>query len=202
MKAVAALILATLAAACSAGPDRVSRGPTGVAICGDPAIRGERVPPIPGRIEGCGIEAPVEVYSVAGVTLSQPATVECGTARALKTWVEDGARPVLRRRGGGLSELRVAASYACRTRNSQPGAKVSEHALGRAIDISAFTLRDGTEISVLDHWDTWRRGRLLRRMHEAACGPFGTVLGPESDRFHRDHFHFDIASYRSGSYCR
>jgi len=36
----------------------------------------------------------------------------------------------------------------------------------------------------------------------AACGPFGTVLGPESNRFHRDHFHFDTARYRSGSYCR
>ena len=32
--------------------------------------------------------------------------------------------------------------------------------------------------------------------------PFGTVLGPNSDRFHRDHFHFDMASYSSGAYCR
>jgi hypothetical protein len=39
-------------------------------------------------------------------------------------------------------------------------------------------------------------------MHKAACGPFGTVLGPNSNRFHQDHFHFDTARYRSGSYCR
>ncbi|MEM9755898.1 MAG: extensin family protein, partial [Pseudomonadota bacterium] len=25
---------------------------------------------------------------------------------------------------------------------------------------------------------------------------------PESDRFHQDHFHFDVADYRSGPYCR
>jgi len=25
---------------------------------------------------------------------------------------------------------------------------------------------------------------------------------PNANRFHRDHFHFDTARYRSGSYCR
>jgi len=39
-------------------------------------------------------------------------------------------------------------------------------------------------------------------MHRAACGPFGTVLGPNADRFHQDHFHFDTARHRSGPYCR
>jgi hypothetical protein len=28
------------------------------------------------------------------------------------------------------------------------------------------------------------------------------VLGPNANSFHRDHFHFDTARYRSGSYCR
>ena len=42
----------------------------------------------------------------------------------------------------------------------------------------------------------------MRKMHRTACGPFGTVLGPDSDRFHRDHFHFDTAKYRSGPFCR
>jgi len=28
------------------------------------------------------------------------------------------------------------------------------------------------------------------------------VLGPEAARYHQDHFHFDTARYRSGSYCR
>jgi hypothetical protein len=42
----------------------------------------------------------------------------------------------------------------------------------------------------------------MRRAHKTACGPFGTVLGPNADRYHQDHFHFDTARYRSGSYCR
>jgi len=63
-------------------------------------------------------------------------------------------------------------------------------------------LKSGQEITVLTDWGRGDRGRALRQMWRAACGPFGTVLGPEANRFHRDHFHFDTARYRSGSYCR
>jgi hypothetical protein len=101
-----------------------------------------------------------------------------------------------------LKSLRVAAHYACRTRNNQPGARISEHGKGRAIDISGLRLRDGTLITVRNGWNGAETGKILRRMHQGACGPFGTVLGPESDRFHLDHFHFDTARYRSGPFCR
>ncbi|MFC6587279.1 extensin family protein [Sulfitobacter pacificus] len=104
--------------------------------------------------------------------------------------------------GGGLSSLRVAAHYACRTRNNQKGAKLSEHGKGRAIDISGFRLADGSEVSVLKGWNARRYSKAMRRMHKGACGPFGTVLGPKANRFHLDHFHFDTARYRSGSYCK
>ena len=104
--------------------------------------------------------------------------------------------------GGGVAGLRVAAHYACRTRNNRPGGKISEHGKGRAIDISGVMLRDGSEISVLRDWGGGAKGRALRQMHRTACGPFGTVLGPGSDGYHRDHLHFDTARHRSGSYCR
>jgi len=128
--------------------------------------------------------------------------MDCTTAKALKSWVDDTAKPTLQREGGGLVQLRVAAHYACRTRNSMPGARVSEHGRGRAIDISGVRLRDGREISVLKGWNDPASAKLMRRLHTGACGPFGTVLGPASDRFHRDHFHFDTARYRSGPFCR
>ena len=171
-------------------------------ICGDPALQGSRLASIPGRVAGCGVAEPVSIRSVAGVRLSTAATMDCGTAQALKSWVNRGVKPAVGNRGGGVESLRVAAHYICRTRNNQPGARISEHGKGRAIDISAISLRDGSEISVLDDWGQGRAGRALREMWRAACGPFGTVLGPEADRFHRDHFHFDTARYRSGPYCR
>jgi hypothetical protein len=39
-------------------------------------------------------------------------------------------------------------------------------------------------------------------MHRAACGTFGTTLGPGSDGMHEDHFHYDTARHRNGAYCR
>ncbi|MDU8910771.1 extensin family protein [Aestuariicoccus sp. MJ-SS9] len=172
------------------------------AVCGDRDIQGEHVGFVPGRIRGCGIDDAVRVRSVNGIPLSQQALVDCRTAKALKTWVDKGLKRSIGRRGGGVARIEVAAHYACRTRNNQPGGKISEHGRGRAIDISAVVLKNGQRITVLTDWDRGRNGRALRQMHRAACGPFGTVLGPDSDRFHRDHFHFDTARYRSGAYCR
>ena len=44
--------------------------------------------------------------------------------------------------------------------------------------------------------------QFLRRLHKGACGVFGTVLGPEANEAHRDHFHFDLAYRRSSSFCQ
>lgn len=170
------------------------------AICNSRSVLGERIAPIDGA-GACGIAKPVRVTSVAGVALSTPATLNCPTARALETWVIEGAKPAVGSYGGGLQSMQVAASYACRTRNHRRGARLSEHSKGNAIDFSAFTTRDGTQIDLLSDWDTRRKGRVLRDMWRSACGPFGVVLGPESDRFHLDHFHFDISNLRR-PYCR
>lgn len=172
------------------------------AVCGDPDIQGEVVGRVPGRISGCGVQNAVKVRSVSGIGLSQKSVMDCGTAKALKSWVNKGLKPAMGRKGGGVSEIKVAAHYACRTRNNQKGAKISEHGKGRAIDISGFTMRDGSKVTVLKGWNSGSYGRALKKMHKTACGPFGTVLGPNANKFHRDHFHFDTARYRSGSYCR
>jgi hypothetical protein len=167
-------------------------------VCGDPAIQGDAI----GRVSGrgrCGIENAVRVRSVAGVALRPAATIDCGTARALKRWVTSGALPAT---GGQVSSLRVVSHYACRNRNAASTGRLSEHAFGKAIDIAGIGLKSGREITVLTGWNSSRDSSALRRMWQAACGPFGTVLGPNANRFHRDHFHFDTASYRSGSYCR
>jgi hypothetical protein len=172
------------------------------AVCGDLALQGEVVGRVPGRIQGCGVDGAVKLRSVSGIPLSQPSVMDCTTAKALKTWVDKGLTPAIGQRGGGVARIKVAAHYICRTRNNQKGAKISEHGRGRAIDIAGFTLANGQEITVLDDWGRGWQGKALRAMHQRACGPFGTVLGPNADRFHRDHFHFDTARYRSGSYCK
>ncbi len=196
-----ALVLTAVLAATSCGrkePQPAEAGPGNV--CGDPNLWGQDI----GVVEGagaCGIEGAIRLTEVSGVQLSTPAQIDCGTALALKTWVETGVKPIVGDTGGGATSLRVVAHYACRSRNNLSGARLSEHSFGRAIDIAGIGLADGTEMTLLTGWNG-QYATQLRQLWQAACGPFGTVLGPNSDRFHQDHFHFDTASYRSGSYCR
>jgi hypothetical protein len=163
-------------------------------VCGVAAIKGEEIRPITSNVRGCGVEEAVAVTSVAGVRLSQTATVDCSIAKALNSWVDEVAQPAF---DGKLVELRVAAHYICRSRNNIRGAKISEHGKGRAIDISGFVLSNGKLLTVSDDYN-----RLLRRIYKAACGYFRTTLGPGSDGYHEDHFHFDTSARSGGAYCR
>ena len=42
----------------------------------------------------------------------------------------------------------------------------------------------------------------LHRVHENACGLFGTVLGPEANDAHRDHLHLDMKSRSRSAFCQ
>ncbi|MBV1868777.1 MAG: extensin family protein [Marinosulfonomonas sp.] len=171
-------------------------------ICGSRTIIGQKISPIPGKLNGCGVAQPVRVTSVDGVILTQPATMECSTAKALDSWVKNGVKPAVSRLGGGVASLTVVAHYSCRTRNSKPGAKISEHGKGRAIDIAAINLKNGQSLTVLRDWRKRTTGKVMRAIHSAACGPFRTVLGPNADRYHQDHFHLDTSRRGGKSYCR
>lgn len=172
-----------------------STAPVAGSVCGDPAIRGEDIARITSKVRGCGIEDPVRVTSIDGIRLNSPAIIDCNTATALRTWIDQGLRPAFR--GSEIVELRIAASYICRPRNNIRGNRISEHGRGKAVDVAGIVFSDGSLMTVSDDY-----GGKLRRAHKAACGIFGTTLGPGSDGFHEDHLHFDTARYRSGPYCR
>ncbi|MCP5088267.1 MAG: extensin family protein [Rhodobacteraceae bacterium] len=171
-------------------------------VCGVRGIRGYSVGRVSGKIKGCRISNPVKVTEIDGVKLTREALIGCDAAKSLYTWVNRSAKPTVGRKGGGLAKIQVIAGYSCRTRNSKRGAKLSEHAKGNAIDIAGFVLKNGKVLSVERDWRSGSKSRTLKKLHKSACGPFGTVLGPNADRYHRDHFHFDVARYRSGTYCR
>ena len=46
-----------------------------------------------------------------------------------------------------------------------------------------------------------RTSRFLRAAHSSACRRFGTVLGPEANEAHRNHFHLDMAERKRSNYC-
>ena len=174
----------------------------------DPRSIGEAVklePFVKGN--GCGIPNPWKVHSVSGVRLRSSATLNCGMVGALDNWMNGVAQPTAEAAfGERITAIRVASSYACRARNSKRGAKLSEHGLGNAIDVAAFTLESGRVVEVEKGWRGARdERRFLRHVNKGSCGPFSTVLGPNHDRAHRNHFHLDLAQHGrkgDGRFCR
>jgi hypothetical protein len=45
------------------------------------------------------------------------------------------------------------------------------------------------------------KGAFLRAIHRAACRTFTTVLGPEANAAHKNHFHVDMAERSRGGIC-
>ncbi len=148
-------------------------------------------------LSGCLVPALYAVSSVGSeraVALSPEAELNCAMVDRLDTFVEEvmepAAKDILK---SDLVGLGIAGSYVCRPRNGQVGAKQSEHGFANAVDVARFVLADGRAISVAESWkDEGDAGRFLRAVHEKACGPFTTVLGPDSDEYHTDHFHLDL----------
>ena len=204
------ILLACLAlAACSGGQnyEEIARSmdlPADVRpICGFPDVLGFEIDDIDGGAgRGCGVSDPVRVFAVGSTRLSTSARLNCDAVGALRTWLDEGAQPAARNSRTHIAEIKVAASYSCRSRNNRKGARLSEHAKGNAIDISGLTLANGDKLTVLQDYNSSKYAKLMKTLRRAACGTFGTVLGPGSDRYHADHFHFDVASYRSGPYCK
>ena len=158
----------------------------------------------------CGVEAPVAISGLEGGTVDfiPKAIISADLAETIAGFVATEVQPAaIGNFGNRVTALRIAASYACRTRDYIKGAKLSEHAFGNAIDISAFKV-NGRWIEVKTEWGgIGPEGIFLKQVRSAACGPFTTVLGPGSDSFHTDHFHLDRAKRRTagpsrGLYCK
>lgn len=173
-------------------------------VCRDPRLMGDPKPDLIDIGEhACGIIDPVRVTSVAGMRLEPPVLVGCPTARRLGDWLDGVVRAeALEQLQSRIAVVRTMGSYTCRTQNHVAGGRLSEHARGRAIDIGGFTLTSGREVTLARDWGKTTAGTFLRRVWRKACGPFATVLGPDADRHHRDHFHLDTALRGGEPHCR
>jgi hypothetical protein len=196
----------------------------------DARVEYKPLPPI--RNGQCGTPAPISVKrftSTPSVKLRPAATMNCRTADALDRWLRTVVQPrawaLLDAR---VIRVRNLASYHCRFRNGDRGSvgrrndsgkggaalvkvnakvkvrvKVSEHAYANAIDVAEFVTAKGEHIRVADHWDTGdERAQFLREIHAGACGIFGTVLGPEANAAHKNHFHLDMKPRRYKAFCQ
>jgi len=140
-----------------------------------------------------------------GTPVANLGPMTCPLAANFAAWVQYAVRPAARLYlRSEVVRVETFGTYACRDVRGTGGTiagKRSQHAHANAVDISAFVLADGRRITLLGDWHAGGpSAQFLRVLHQSACKRFPTVLGPDYNAAHRDHFHFDMGG--SGSFCR
>jgi hypothetical protein len=181
--------------------DNFSQAPDARACFADLGARRASFTPLPDQYfgAGCATVQTVRLFSLASDTAQMSLTnlgpVACPLANTFAAWarygVDRAARQML---GSPLVRIETMGSYACRTVAGSD--RLSAHATGNAIDVSGFVLADGRRITVLGQWyaGTLAEQAFLRAIHASACRRFGTVLGPDYNPAHRNHFHVEVAA--------
>lgn len=195
----------------SSGGQTFSRSPAAGQCLATLGKAGTRFSSLPDQYFGGGCSAVNSVNlsslrsDTAAIGINNLGPVACPVANSFAGWarfgVDRAARQLL---GSPLDRIETMGSYACR--NIAGSSKKSAHSRAEAIDVSAFILADGRRISLTEHWHrgTATEREFLRIVFRSACKRFGTVLGPDYNAAHRDHFHLELGSsgMASGSFCR
>ena len=119
----------------------------------------------------------------------------CPVAAALALWERDVLQPAARRHfRTRVIRIDHAGSYSCRRLYGKAEGRFSEHATADAIDILGFRLANGRQVTMLHDWrGDPAKAAFLREVRDGACQLFATVLSPDYNRAHTDHFHLDQA---------
>jgi hypothetical protein len=151
----------------------------------------------PGGADRCRYADAVRLRAETGQIGLVPAAVapSCPVVAALKLWEWQVVQPAAEHvYGQPVRSIRHFGSYSCRRIYGRSQGDFSEHATADAIDVAAFVLKDGRQVSVLKDWKgTGKDADFLRAVRDGACGLFSTVLSPDYNEAHRDHFHLDQA---------
>lgn len=153
----------------------------------------------------CTVVNPVKLSSIATstgkVNLPGGPLLNCHFAKQFATWAADIAAPVAKAQmGANLTAISTGPGYECRGRNGDSSSKLSEHALGNAVDIDALLFDDKRRIAI-GHEQAGAALRMTQALRTSGCGYFTTVLGPGSNEAHKEHFHFDLGVHgKSGNY--
>jgi hypothetical protein len=192
------LFMVAIVAGCVSAPRPPAPSNTGAQCLAQLAAQGVRFVPIatPVAANGCGIDNGVRVEQSA-IGWNRPAEMSCALAERLDRFEREAVQPAaLRYFGRPVSLIRHFGAYTCRGENGGNG-RLSQHALGNAIDVGSFELGDGTRIAVETDWlGRGPRHDFLHDVAKRACAYFNVVLTPSSDALHHNHFHLDVGPYR------
>jgi hypothetical protein len=166
-----------------------------------------KIPEMPAADAKCNVSNPVQITAIASpageVDFPGEPILNCIFAKRFTSWVSDIAGPVVKAQTGEtLAAIATGPGYECRGRNGDSSGKISEHALGNAIDIASFKLASRESMPVANVSETANvESRWLMALRISACGYFTTVLGPGSNAAHAEHYHFDLGLHgKSGNY--
>jgi hypothetical protein len=148
---------------------------------------------------GCGGEDLVRLEAIVlrdrhRVAVTPPAPLRCKMATAIADWVRTDVVALAEKLGSEPVALDNYDSYECRGFNRIPGAHLSEHGRANALDVRGIKLANGRSIELTDR----SVPRELREsVRQSVCARFMTVLGPDSDWYHEEHIHLDLAERRN-----
>jgi len=151
---------------------------------------------------GCTAIGTVQLLDV-GMPVTNLGAMTCRLALPFSSWAGDAVQAAAKAwLDSPVVKIESFGTYSCRPVNGVEGGKLSEHGRSNAVDISGFILANGRRITVLEGWNGTDQNvrNFLRAVHNAACRRFAVVLGPDANGYHRNHFHFDMAT--NGPYCR
>lgn len=142
------------------------------------------------------------VLTAAPLSPARPAAT-CAVGAAFTLWLQRGVDPAARELlGSPVARVEHYGTYSCRRIYGRSTGGWSEHATGNALDVAGFVLEDGRRITLQRDWNSTESGAFLRRVRDEACSVFGTVLSPDYNAAHADHFHLDQAARGFGGVCR
>lgn len=146
--------------------------------------------------EACGFDNVVRADS-SPITFAPRVTATCAMQAALYWYQDQLAAPALAHMRSPLVRITQFGTFSCRNVNNAQDGRRSEHAAANAIDIAAFHFADRRSVSVLrDYGKETEQGRFLAAARQEACRVFNTVLGPDYNRLHANHFHLDMGRAR------
>lgn len=155
-----------------------------------------QTPPQPVAASACWIDTPIRAYGLS-IRWNQPATMSCQLGDVLMRFESEVVEPnAIKLLGKPVVSERNLGAFSCRAEASSRH-QMSQHALGRAIDLAGWTLSDGTRVDVEKDWtDGGPHGRFLHAVALGACRYFSVVLTPATNGLHHDHLHLDIGPDR------
>jgi hypothetical protein len=173
-----------------------SRSPWG-GSCDEVARTHERAAEEGNHLPKCmAVALKVERLLFSRTIIAPPALMQCQMIASLDHWLARSVAPAARfYLGEQLAEIQSLGSFNCRSIKGIAPNRLSEHGFANAIDLKGFRFASGTTIDVANGWQNRdpRVRAFMRAVHSSACHYFTTVLGPDSNARHADHFHLDLA---------